>query len=100
MLIIIVVFCVSGYLLGANYLRKKQEQTQGAESPQLIKISFPIATAFVGLLCSFVIVGMFGRVFLGYNTTESWTWAVPSVIKGVAGDASDGGIGNLKKVTQ
>ncbi|MDA3053311.1 hypothetical protein OFO01_07710 [Campylobacter sp. JMF_01 NE2] len=99
MLIIVVVFCVSGYLLGANYLRKKQEQTQGAESPQLIKISFPIATAFVGLLCSFVIVGMFGRVFLGYNTTESWTWAVPSVIKGVADD-SDGGIGNLKKVTQ
>ena len=83
-------FGVAGYFMGSNYVKKKQEQNQGNDAPQLVKIGVPIASAIAGIAVVFVVVGIFGRVFLGYTMTESWDWAVTSVIKGVSEGKADG----------
>ncbi|MDA3053298.1 hypothetical protein OFO01_06960 [Campylobacter sp. JMF_01 NE2] len=83
-------FGVAGYFMGSNYVKKKQEQNQGNDAPQLVKIGVPIASAIAGIAVVFVVVGIFGRVFLGYSMTESWDWAVTSVIKGVSEGQADG----------
>lgn len=66
-------FAVGGYFMGANYVKRKQEQNQGNEAPQLIRIGIPIASAMMGLAVVFVVIGLFGKIFLDSKTmSDSW----------------------------
>ena len=84
-------FGVAGYFMGANYVKKKQEQNQGNDAPQLIRIGIPIASAIMGLAVVFVVIGIFGRVFLDYSMSASWKWAVTNVIASTGATGSDTG---------
>lgn len=73
-------FAVFGYFMGSNYVKKKAEQNNGQEAPSVIRLGVPLVGAFGGVAVVFVVVGLFGRVFLDLNMTDSWTWAVTSVL--------------------
>lgn len=80
-------FAIGGYFMGSNYIKKKQEQNQGNEAPQMIRIGLPVASAIMGLAVVFVVIGLFGKVFLGHETmTASWKWAVTDVLTGENSD--------------
>ena len=78
-------FGAAGYFMGSTYVRKKQEQNQGNDAPQLIKIGIPIASSIMGLAVVFVVIGIFGKIFLGYTLSDSWKWAVTSVLTTASG---------------
>ena len=59
---------ILGWFMGNNYVR----------------LGVPIVGAIAGVVITFVIIGILGKVFLGLTATESWDWAVTSVL-GVAG---------------
>lgn len=73
-------FGAAGYFMGANYVKKKQEQNQGNDAPPLIRIGIPIASSIMGLAVVFVVIGIFGKIFLSYSLSDSWKWAVTSVL--------------------
>lgn len=74
------VFAVLGFFMGSNYVKKKAEQNNGQEAPSVIRIGVPLVGAVGGIAVVFVVVGLFGRVFLDLSMTDSWTWAVTSVL--------------------
>lgn len=84
-------FAVGGYFIGANYVKKKQEQNQGNEAPQLVRIGIPVASGLAGLFVVFVIIGLFGKIFLGLDFSESWDWAVTSVLGGLGAPTTKSG---------
>ena len=88
-------FAVGGYFMGSNYVKRKQEQNQGNEAPQLIRIGIPIASAMMGLAVVFVVIGLFGKIFLGSGSmTEAWedlvTNTTKSFFKPIGGDTGGG----------
>lgn len=75
---------ILGWFMGNNYVKKKAEQNNGQEAPSVVRLGVPIVGAIAGVVITFVIIGILGKVFLGLTATESWDWAVTSVL-GVAG---------------
>lgn len=70
----------AGWWMGNNYVKKKAEQNNGQEAPSVIRLGVPLVGAIAGLAIVFVVVGIFGKVFLNLSASEAWDWAIQSVL--------------------